>query len=122
MTVVLRAVEGNADLAFALQITAMNSTDAILQWKKAQWCDHIIACLIQALGVEVHVHRYAPTEVSLPSPMFEGCSLQAFGLEGCSLKSLPLAVAGFEGFSLEAPVCLVAAGCFIAHEICYCIS
>ena len=51
MTVVLRAVEGNADLAFALQITAMNSTDAILQWKKAQWCDHIIACLMQALGV-----------------------------------------------------------------------
>ena len=51
MTVILKAVEGNADLAFALQITAMSSTDAILQWKKAQWCKHIVACLMQALDV-----------------------------------------------------------------------
>ena len=51
MTVILKAVEGNADLAFALQIIAMSSTDAILQWEKAQWCEHIVACLMQALGV-----------------------------------------------------------------------
>ena len=48
----LKAVEGNADLASALQITAMSSTDAILQWEKAQWCEHILACLMQALGVD----------------------------------------------------------------------
>ena len=51
MTVILKAVEGNADLAFALQIAAMSSTDAILQWEKAQWCEHIVACLMQARGV-----------------------------------------------------------------------
>ena len=51
MSVIQKAVEGNANLASALQITAMSSTDAILQWEKAQWCEHILACLMQALGV-----------------------------------------------------------------------
>ena len=49
MSVIDKAVEGNAPLASALQITGMRSTDTNLQWGKTQWCEYMLCCLTEAL-------------------------------------------------------------------------
>jgi hypothetical protein len=51
MSVIERALEGNAQLLWCLQVTNMCTTDIILQWDRTQWRDHMLGCLTEALNV-----------------------------------------------------------------------